>query len=323
MITSWSIPEKVEDLYPKKALHLENYRRRLLDYFIKNKFDLLDPSMIEYSENVIFNGKSIDKQMFKVSDPLSGEVIGITPDLTIQTARIDNYLAKKASEIKRYCYCGPVLKSNSAQFNQSREELQMGVEIYGNDNISADIDVINTLIRSFKLLKIKDILISFNDISIYKELIISLGLESFDSPLVRTYFAKKDLVSIKNNFGKNLTQQKLITIENFLDAYGDANVLKKLSSLFSKNPQIISKIKKLKKIADALSSQVQINFDLSDVDCYEYHSDLIFTAYSKSYNFPLAKGGRFENLTSNFGKKRPAVGFTFDLRKLLFAGLQK
>jgi len=56
------------------------------------------------------------------------------------------------------------------------------------------------------------------------------------------------------------------------------------------------------------------------VDCYEYHSGLIFSAYSAKYTSALAKGGRFENLTSNFGKKRPAVGFTFDLRRLLFIG---
>ena len=37
MINTWSIPDKVEDLYPKRALELEKSRRTLVDYFLKNK----------------------------------------------------------------------------------------------------------------------------------------------------------------------------------------------------------------------------------------------------------------------------------------------
>ena len=36
MINTWSIPDKVEDLYPKRALELEKSRRTLVDYFLKN-----------------------------------------------------------------------------------------------------------------------------------------------------------------------------------------------------------------------------------------------------------------------------------------------
>ena len=97
MITTWSIPDKVEDLYPQKALELEKNRRALVDFFLKNKYELISPSMIEYADNVSFKGNSVDSDMFKLSDPLSGRLIGITPDLTIQTARIDNYLASSST----------------------------------------------------------------------------------------------------------------------------------------------------------------------------------------------------------------------------------
>jgi ATP phosphoribosyltransferase regulatory subunit len=83
---------------------------------------------------------------------------------------------------------------------------------------------------------------------------------------------------------------------------------------------ILDRLKNLKKIMSALPASVKIIIDLSDVDFYEYHSGFIFSAYSSKFTSPVAKGGRFENLTTNFGKKRPAVGFTFDLRSLLFAG---
>ena len=214
MITTWSIPDKVEDLYPQKALELEKNRRALVDFFLKNKFELISPAMIEYADNVSFNGKSVDSDMFKLSDPLSsGRLIGITPDLTIQTARIDNYLASSSTDIKSYCYCGPVLKADTSSFNQSREELQVGVEIYGNEKVEADIIVVSTLINSLKLLKIKDILLSFNDITIYTEFLTLLALYAHDSKQLRSFFAKNALLYIKNLLGKNSNYDKIRKIE--------------------------------------------------------------------------------------------------------------
>ena len=321
MITTWSIPHKVEDLYPQKALELEKNRRALVDFFLKNKFELISPAMIEYADNVSFNGKSVDSDMFKLSDPLSsGRLIGITPDLTIQTARIDNYLASSSTDIKSYCYCGPVLKADTSSFNQSREELQVGVEIYGNEKVEADITVVSTLINALKLLKIKDILLSFNDITIYTEFLKSLALSAHDSKQLRSFFAKKDLISIKNLLGKNINSDKISKIELFMDMFGNDKSFKKIQEFFVGNRVILDRLKNLKKIMNALPSSVKIIIDLSDVDFYEYHSGFIFSAYSSKYTSPIAKGGRFENLTTNFGKKRPAVGFTFDLRSLLFVG---
>ena len=320
MITTWSIPDKVEDLYPQKAFELEKNRRRLIDFFLKNKYALISPTMIEYTDNVSFNGKSVDSDMFKLSDPLSGRQIGITPDLTIQTARIDNYLASSSNDIKSYCYCGPVLKTDTSSFNQSREELQVGVEIYGNEKVEADINVVSTLIKSLKLLKINNILLSFNDITIYSEFLNSLALSAHDSKQLRSFFAKKDLVSIKNLLGKNLNSTKINKIKLFMDMYGDVRSIKKIQEFFASNKLILDRLKNLKKIINSLPSSIKIIIDLSDIEFYEYHSGFIFSAYSSKYTFPIAKGGRFENLTTNFGKKRPAVGFTFDLRSFLFAG---
>jgi ATP phosphoribosyltransferase regulatory subunit len=320
MITSWAVPDKVEDLYPNKAVELEKSRRILIDQFLKKKFELINPSMIEYADNITFSGKSLSEDTFKVSDPLSGRMLGITPDLTIQTARIDNYLAKTVSEVKKYCYCGSVLKAKKEQFTQSREELQVGVEIYGNEKVEADITVVSTLINSLKLLKIKDILLSFNDITIYTEFLKSLALSAHDSKQLRSFFAKKDLVSIKNLLGKNINSDKISKIELFMDMFGNDKSFKKIQEFFVGNRVILDRLKNLKKIMNALPSSVKIIIDLSDVDFYEYHSGFIFSAYSSKYTSPIAKGGRFENLTTNFGKKRPAVGFTFDLRSLLFVG---
>ena len=251
MITTWSIPDKVEDLYPQKALELEKNRRVLVDFFLKNKFELISPAMIEYADNVSFNGKSVDSDMFKLSDPLSGRLIGITPDLTIQTARIDNYLASSSNDIKSYCYCGPVLKADTSSFNQSREELQVGVEIYGNEKIEADIkplldsrvDVEGNLTKLREHFNELNEIIRANERKIHET---DIGIEEFNSNIQKYKLERQGFISesaifeeqLKNDnyeiqglldqITENMTEESLVEeiskIENSIERIGPINL---------------------------------------------------------------------------------------------------
>jgi ATP phosphoribosyltransferase regulatory subunit len=317
MVSSWSLPEKVEDLYPKQALKLENYRRQIIDLFLKQKFNLIQPALIEFSDNISFNGQNLNDDTFKVSDPLSKELIGITPDLTIQTARIDNYLAKGLGDEMRYCYAGPVLKTNANQLGKSREEFQVGVEIYGNSKADADNEVILLLTKVMKLLKIKKPLISFNDLYFFYKLTEKLNLNSMQLQDLRKLIAMKNKSGIQILLNKICSKSELSKVLKFVDINGSGNAIKDLSSLFA-DKESKERVKNLQKIANKTAKEINVFYDFSDVDYYEYHNGLVFSVYAEGFGSSIAAGGRFDSLTRNFGKKRAAVGFSFDLRNLLF-----
>lgn len=318
MVSSWSLPEKVEDLYPMQALKLEKCRRQIIDLFLRQKFNLIQPALIEFSENISFNGQNLDHDTFKVSDPLSKELIGITPDLTIQTARIDNYLAKGLNDEMRYCYAGPVLKTNANQLGKSREEFQVGVEIYGNSKLDADNEVILLLAKVLKLLKIKKPLISFNDLYFFYKLTEKLNLNTMQLQDLRKLVAMKNKSAIESLLNKICSKNDLSKVLMFVDINGRDNAITHLDDLFT-DKESKAHIKNLKKITNKTAKEISVFYDFSDVDYYEYHNGLVFSVYAEGYGSSIAAGGRFDSLTTNFGKKRAAVGFSFDLRNLLFS----
>jgi ATP phosphoribosyltransferase regulatory subunit len=311
-MSQWLLPENVEDLLPIQAKQLEIYRRKLLDLYTKNGYELVIPSLLEYAESLNAFGRDLDLDTFKVVDQLSGRMMGVSSDLTTQTSRIDSQLIKE-NKINKLCYAGPVLRTNTA-LTQSRELYQVGIEYFGELDISADIEVQKILINSLKLLDINDITLDINHLDIYNQLILDLNLSAQDKIEIAEALMIKDKVELRkilNKYNKSDASEKIIEL---VDLYGDKNILNEILKLLPGNKNIKSTINKLKSLYEALiKTDIKINFDFSDIRGYQYHSGLIFSAYSSKYSTAIAQGGRYDNINNN----RAATGFSMDLRFII------
>ena len=311
-MSQWRLPENLKDLLPEQAKKLEIYRRLLLDLFDTKGYQMVVPSLLEYADTLNAHGKDLDLDTYKVVDQLTGKMMGVSSDLTTQTARIDNYLSKDQN-INKLCYAGPVLRTKSLR-GQSRELYQVGLECFGDTNLSADIEVQKTLIESLKLLKLKDIVIDINHLDLYSLIISRLGLTSSETFEIAQAIIIKDTPSLKkllNRFKKNKDADILLSL---LDMYGDKKIIKELELLGNSNEDIKKIITDLKMVVDNLEDlDVKLSFDFSEIRGYQYHNGLIFSAYSKSFKSVIAQGGRYDNLNNN----RPATGFSMDLRYIV------
>jgi len=315
-MSQWLLPENVEDLLPRQAKQLEIYRRQLLDLYAQNGYELVMPSLLEYADSLNAFGKDLDLDTFKVVDQLSGRMMGVSSDLTTQTSRIDSQL-KQEGVLNKLCYAGPVLRAKLAS-NQSRELYQVGIEYFGNLDISADIEVQKILINSLKLLNIKDITLDINHLDIYNQLIIELRLSEEDKILIADALMIKDKGALRNTlkkYNKNLASKQLIEL---VDLYGGKDVLDLIVKLIPGNNEIKSTIDKLKSLYEVLiKTDTKVNFDFSDIRGYQYHSGLIFSAYSPNYSTAIAQGGRYDNINNHYKNNRPATGFSMDLRFII------
>ena len=62
-----------------------------------------------------------------------------------------------------------------------------------------------------------------------------------------------------------------------------------------------------------------IGFDLGMVNHYDYYTGIIFRGYTYGTGDAIGKGGRYDNLLIQFGKKAPAIGFTILVDDLMMA----
>ena len=65
---------------------------------------------------------------------------------------------------------------------------------------------------------------------------------------------------------------------------------------------------------------IRFGFDFCELRGYNYHTGLVFAAYVPGHGDAVAKGGRYDAIGSDFGRARPATGFSLDIRALVSLG---
>ena len=62
--------------------------------------------------------------------------------------------------------------------------------------------------------------------------------------------------------------------------------------------------------------RARVGFDLADSSGYAYYSGARFAAYARGASDAIARGGRYDEVGAIFGRNRPAVGFSLDVKDL-------
>jgi ATP phosphoribosyltransferase regulatory subunit len=313
-MSTWQLPEGIDELTGDRALAFESVRRSLLDLYADKGFGLVIPPMVEYVDSLLLTSDSVDEKTFKFLDPVSGKMLGVHADITPQIARID---AKKASnKVERYCYVNAILQTKADDFYASRSPIQAGAELYGSDDISADVEVIELMLESLKLLSIDPIVLSLGNVAIFNALIEQEDLTAEQVSKLRQIFARRSAPDLDVFLSSNTlnSADKFIAL---MRLEGGANVLDDALKTFADLPKAKSVIQDLIKINAQLNvAGVKVMFDLAELKAYEYHTGVVFSAYNENYSKALAQGGRYNGLSASFGQARAATGFSFDLKFL-------
>ena len=116
----WILPEYIDDILPGEAMRIEMLRRSILDLFFGERYELVMPPLIEYTDSLLTGtGHDLELRTFKVVDQLSGRMMGLRADITPQVARIDAHLLNRIG-VSRLCYCGPVLHTRPGAPHRTR-----------------------------------------------------------------------------------------------------------------------------------------------------------------------------------------------------------
>jgi len=311
----WSLPDGVDELLAPRALEVEKLRRKLVDLYVASNYEFIIPPLLELSETL--GGEAHDEissYAFSFLDDLTGKTLSIRPDISEQASRIDAYrIASK--DVVRLCYAGEVVKKRSSKVLRSRTTIQVGAEIFGDSSIESDLESINLMIQSLQEVGLKDITLSLGHAG-FTELILSLFKDLDDSKFSQLEEAlikksKSDIANIISSDNKNLP-----LIMNLCDMYGEEGIIEEAKSTYKDlGNKAISYLEHLKQIVKALNfdQSVNIHIDIGEVQGFKYHNGIVFSAYSGSAGYALAKGGRYDGLRKTEAEDRPAIGFDLDL----------
>ena len=316
-MSAWVLPDHIADVLPSEARHIEELRRLYLDTARRFGYELVMPPLLEYLESLLSGtGRALDLQTFKLVDQLSGRTLGLRADTTPQVARIDAHLLNRKG-VTRLCYCGPVLHTRPDRPFATREPLQFGAEIYGHAGLESDLEVIELALTSLDAVSLKQVSLDLSDARIVPALLAGASISADTREQLHQALASKDVTGIQA-LAKGLPANIQNALIELVQMYGDVSVLSRAEKTFAAWPTILQSLKELRHIAEAFKHE-QVTVDLADLRGYGYYSGVRFAMYVAGTSDALVRGGRYDEVGAVFGRKRPAVGFSLDLKELVNA----
>ena len=319
MSSAWLLPEHIADVLPSQARAIEELRRELLDMARTYGCELVMPPLLEHLESLLSGtGHALDLKTFKLVDQLSGRSLGLRADTTPQVARIDAHLLNRAG-VTRLCYCGPVLHTRPDGLHASREQLQFGIEIYGHAGLEADLEVQELALDAVGRAGLSDVTLDLGDARLVQGVLGEHKLSPTALNELVGALATKDAVALAH-LASDLPATVQQGLQALLTLYGGIEVLDRARVALPANPLVASALDDLQWLAKHLQQthpDVRLGFDLADLTGYAYYSGVRFALYASGSSDAVLRGGRYDEIGAVFGRRRPAVGFSLDLKTLV------
>lgn len=318
MLSAWLLPEHIADVLPAQARRVENLRRTLLDRARSYGFELVMPPLLEHLESLLSGtGRELDLKTFKLVDQLSGRMLGLRADTTPQAARIDAHLLNRDG-VTRLCYCGPVLHTLPAGSYGTREPLQFGAEVFGHAGLEADLEAAELALDCLQLANLGPLVVDLADARILRGVLAGTSIEPGRLQDLVLALSEKDAAAL-TALTRDMPVANRTGLQALLRLYGGAEVIEIARRELPQHPLIIESLGQLEWLASHLQAAVpglKIGFDLAEMSGYAYYSGLRFAVFGAGSSDALARGGRYDEVGAIFGRNRPAVGFSLDLKTL-------
>lgn len=305
-------PEGVRDLYGKEYERKLFVEKRLHEKLQLYGYEDIQTPTFEFFD--VFSkevGTTPSRELYKFFDKENNTLV-LRPDFTPSIARCAaKYFCEEQVPL-RFSYIGNTFNNNSNLQGKLKEVTQMGAELIGEPSVEADGEMISLVIEALLSTGLNRFQVSIGQVEYFKGLCEEAGLDE------ETEYDLRDCISGKNYFAaqelllergvEEPYQGRLLRVA---DMFGNMCSLTEAREMVN-NPRSIAAIERLEKLYEVLQAYgvaEYVSFDLGMLSKYNYYTGVIFKAYTYGVGEAIVKGGRYDRLLEQFGKKAPAVGF--------------
>jgi len=326
-MSKWKIytPDGVQDI-----LFDECYAKRELENKIRNTFRSYGYYEIETPTIEFFDVFSSEIEHFPQESMVKffdqkGRILVLRPDITVPVARIT---ATKNRDMKlpiKYSYIGNVFRFNEVGGGRQNEFTQAGVEMLGDYSSESDAEIIAVAINTLKIAGLENFQIDVGQVEFFKGLAEEAGFSNDDVIAISKLIDRKDIVGVEeivNRYEISDELRKLIL--KLPGLFGSIEVIEKLKQ-DTKNSRSLAALENIEEVIGILDDygfSKYISVDFGMLKGLNYDTGIIFRGFTHGVGFPILSGGRYDSLTSSFGRDCPATGFSLGIN-LLMTALEK
>jgi histidyl-tRNA synthetase len=304
------------DFYPAEfsiRSHITNAWREVARRYGFEEYDgpPLEPLEL-YTEK---SGEEIVRQLYNFVD--KGErAVALRPEMTPTFARMVGARAQGMRKPIRWFSIPQLFRYERAQRGRLREHFQWNVDIVGEEDVSADAEVLAVAIDALRLLGLteRDIVARVNDRRLLEQLLLHIGVTADRMPAAYAVIDKVGRDS-EANTRERLAADAALSDEQIaavLAIFGyDFDTL---SAAYAAVPAVESELRRLRSYfaqLDALGLSGFVRFDPSIVRGLAYYTGIVFEIFDRQGELrAVCGGGRYDDLLKNVGGvDLPALGF--------------
>jgi len=319
----WLLPEGIDELMPAQAAQLESLRRLVVDCLSSWGYELVVPPLVEYLDSLLTGaGETLDLQTFKLTDQMSGRLLGVRADMTPQVARIAAHRLK-TDDVLRLCYIGSVLHTKPNGLGGSRNPIQLGAEIYGHAGPESDMEILQLMMAVLDKCNLAEsVFIDLGHVGIYRGLAEQAGLDAAQEQALFSALQRKslpDITALLEQYELSVSSRTMLLA--LAELNGDVTVLDKAAEILVDAPKSVQDaLAQCREMATMMAirlPKVPVHIDLAELRGYHYHTSLVFAAYRSGMSQTIAVGGRYDDIGGVFGHAQPATGFSLDLKNVV------
>ncbi len=321
----WLLPEGMDELVPPESLRLERMRRSLLDLFSRWGYEIVTPPFIEYLESLLTGaGEDLEIHTFKLIDQLTGRMMGVRADMTPQVARIDARRLRRAGPA-RLCYAGTVLHTLPEGISGGRSPVQVGAELYGHAGWESDCEIVCLMLEALERSGVGPVHLDLGHVGIFRALARRAALEPEREIALHEALQRKARSEARELLGAwDVDAECADALVALVALDGEPPILERAGrSLAAGGGEVARALAELGALVGAVRARrpgVELHVDLAELRGYRYHTGSVFAAFVPGYGREVARGGRYDEIGSVFGRARAATGFSADLKTLIALG---
>ncbi len=304
------VPMGTRDVLPEEMAELRAISASALAVFTEAGYGEVATPALEYEQSMRRGGPDLLKDAYRVPDK-DGQVLTMRFDSTVPIARLAATRYASAEPPLRFCYMQHVYRAIEPKRAQSRQFLQLGMELLGMPAPAGDAEAIELLVKVLRSAGLSKFRIAVGDVSFFDQRLAVAGVSGELRERVLSELHSRDLVGFRRALAAgDIAAESRAALEQLAVARGGRDLLEREGA---------EHLLELDGLLATAGVQDQVIYDLGLVRELNYYTGTVLEVYAPSSGFPLGGGGRYDNLVGRFGRELAAFGFSLNMERLHLA----
>lgn len=332
-------PAGMRDVFPSQARRRRWIENELIAECEAREFELVSCGALEFVDTLLRGRETSELEDWVRFIDSSGKTVALRPEMTPSIARMAAPVIANGSDEVRWCYAERVYHRSDAPASLSwvsgraAESTQMGVEFIGPkaQGHDADAQILKVCEAGLSRLGLRDWQVVLSHAQFTAMHLRACGFDETAVVSLLEYLVRGDYVGFRRHAQEHAPVSSMA---------GGTDVLSVLSQLDPFEPNALpchvrtrwgnteagkatatlwEDMVQLAKILEHHGLRHQLTFDFTLARDLSYYTGVVFEVFAPGVAAPVALGGRYDSLLGQFGVDAPAIGFAYEVERLLAA----